>query len=85
MRDLLTGNPVRDVDLVVEADAAEFARDLAGSLSASLRVHPRFGTAVLTLPDGRSLDVASTRRETYVYWDGSARVQCVFTGAIVPA
>jgi len=65
VRDLLTGNPVRDVDLVVEADAAEFARDLAGSLSASLRLHPRFGTAVLTLPDGRSLDVASTRRETY--------------------
>lgn len=65
MRDLLTGNPVRDVDLVVEADAAEFARDLAGSLSASLRAHPRFGTAVLTLPDGRSLDIASTRRETY--------------------
>jgi len=36
-------------------------------------------------PDMEGRVFMSTRRETYVYWDGSARVQCVFTGAIVPA
>ena len=68
MRDLLSRRPVRDVDLVVEADeagAAAFVRDLARALSASARPHGRFGTAVMTLPDGDRLDVAAARRETY--------------------
>jgi tRNA nucleotidyltransferase (CCA-adding enzyme) len=68
VRDLLSRRPVRDVDLVVEADeagAAAFVRDLARELSASARPHGRFGTAVVTLPDGDRLDVAAARRETY--------------------
>ncbi len=68
MRDLLSGHPVRDVDLVIEADeagAADFVRDLARELSADARSHDRFGTAVLTLPGGDRLDVAAARRETY--------------------
>jgi tRNA nucleotidyltransferase (CCA-adding enzyme) len=68
VRDLLSGQPVRDVDLVVEADAAAvaaFVRDLARELSAAAHPHDRFGTAVLTLPGGERLDVAAARRETY--------------------
>ncbi len=68
MRDLLARRPVRDVDLVVEADAAgvaAFVGDLARELAASARPHGRFGTAVMTLPDGDRLDVAAARRETY--------------------
>lgn len=65
VRDLLTGAPVRDVDLVVDADADGFARELARELSADVRAHARFGTAVLTLPGGRRLDVAAARRESY--------------------
>ncbi|HEY1252100.1 MAG TPA: hypothetical protein VGH97_13000 [Thermoanaerobaculia bacterium] len=65
VRDLLAGHPVRDVDLVVEADAAGFSRELAGSLAAAARPHDRFGTAVLTLPGGDRLDVAAARREAY--------------------
>jgi hypothetical protein len=40
-------------------------RELARELSAAARPHGRFGTAVLTLPDGERLDVAAARRETY--------------------
>jgi len=65
VRDLLLGRPVRDVDLVVEGDAPAFARRLAARLAATARVHARFSTATLALPDGETLDVAATRRETY--------------------
>lgn len=65
MRDLLLGRPVRDVDLVVEGDAAGFARALAGKLGGRVREHDRFATATLKLPGGSRLDVASARRESY--------------------
>jgi len=65
VRDLLLGRPVRDVDLVVEGDASRFARGLAERLRVPLRRHERFDTATLSLPGGRSLDVAATRRERY--------------------
>ena len=53
------------MDLVVEGDGPGFARRLAARLGARVRVHERFGTAVLFLPDGRTLDVAAARRERY--------------------
>lgn len=65
VRDLLLGRAVRDVDLVVEGDAVALARRVAPRLGARVRPHERFGTATLELPDGRHLDVAATRRETY--------------------
>lgn len=54
-----------DVDLVVEGAGIEYARALAEHLQATVRVHARFQTATLKLPDGRSLDVATARTETY--------------------
>jgi tRNA nucleotidyltransferase (CCA-adding enzyme) len=65
VRDLLLGRPVRDVDLVVEGDAAAFARRLAERLGGSVRAHERFATATLERVRGRRLDVAATRRERY--------------------
>ncbi len=50
---------------MVEGNGPEFARRLAESLGARVRAHERFGTAVLLLPDGRTLDMASARRERY--------------------
>jgi tRNA nucleotidyltransferase (CCA-adding enzyme) len=68
IRDLLLGRPVRDLDLVLEADAPRFAGALAKRLRATApAVHERFGTATLELPDGHRVDVAATRRETYAY------------------
>jgi tRNA nucleotidyltransferase (CCA-adding enzyme) len=65
VRDLFFGQRVRDLDLVVAGDGIDFARRLAVQLGASIREHHRFGTAALELPGGESVDVASTRRETY--------------------
>jgi tRNA nucleotidyltransferase (CCA-adding enzyme) len=65
VRDLLLGRPVADVDLVVPADAAAFARRLALDLGGRAKVHGRFGTATVELPGGGRLDVATARAEEY--------------------
>ncbi len=65
VRDLLLDRSTRDLDLVVEGNAIEFARAIAARLGASIQEHPRFGTAALEVPGGAALDVAATRRETY--------------------
>jgi tRNA nucleotidyltransferase (CCA-adding enzyme) len=60
VRDLLLGGHPVDLDLVVEGDAAAFARSLGGAV----RIHDRFGTSTVTL-DGFTYDIARARRETY--------------------
>jgi tRNA nucleotidyltransferase (CCA-adding enzyme) len=65
VRDLLLHRPVVDVDLVLERDAAGFARDLARRLGATLKLHGRFGTAVVEKSSGERLDVGSARAEDY--------------------
>jgi tRNA nucleotidyltransferase (CCA-adding enzyme) len=67
VRDLLLGRPLGDVDLVVEGDALGVARRLAPRVGATLREHPRFGTATLDLPGGGRLDLAAARAETYAH------------------
>lgn len=66
VRDLLLGRANLDVDLVTEASAIELAEALAERWpDAALHRHAAFGTARLTLPDGRKLDVATARTEFY--------------------
>lgn len=65
VRDVLLSRPVVDVDLVVETGVDDFARRLARALGAQLTLHRRFGTAVITLPDGEHLDLAAARAEEY--------------------
>jgi tRNA nucleotidyltransferase (CCA-adding enzyme) len=67
VRDLLLGIENLDLDLVVEGDGIAFARRLAEMLHARVKVHERFGTAILLLPDGFKLDVATARTEYYEY------------------
>lgn len=67
VRDLLLGIENLDLDLVVEGDGIAFARKLGEVLHARVKVHERFGTAVLLLPDGFRLDVATARTEYYEY------------------
>jgi tRNA nucleotidyltransferase (CCA-adding enzyme) len=69
LRDLLLGRPLHDVDLAVEAAAAN-ALELATRLGALPgwtleKSHARFGTARLRAPSGLRVDVAATRREEY--------------------
>ncbi|MGE3535823.1 MAG: CBS domain-containing protein [Candidatus Tectimicrobiota bacterium] len=67
VRDLLLGRRNLDVDIVVEGDGLAFARALAQQEGAQVTTHARFGTAVVTLPDGFKLDVATARTEYYEY------------------
>jgi tRNA nucleotidyltransferase (CCA-adding enzyme) len=53
-----------DLDVVVEGDAAEVAREAAERLSGSVRVHHRFNTATVSAAD-LTFDVAGARRESY--------------------
>ncbi|MDP9131852.1 MAG: prohead protease, partial [Nitrospirota bacterium] len=67
VRDLLLGIDNLDIDLVVEGDGIAFARALAKDKGGRVTAHERFGTAVLLLPDGFKLDVATARTEYYEY------------------
>lgn len=67
VRDLLLGRENLDLDLVVEGDGIAFARRLGDTLHARVTVHERFGTAVVLLPDGYKLDIATARTEYYEY------------------
>jgi tRNA nucleotidyltransferase (CCA-adding enzyme) len=65
VRDLLLGRPNEDVDLVVEGSGIDFAHALAAYTGGRCHPHKPFLTAVVTLPDGHRVDVASARTEFY--------------------
>jgi tRNA nucleotidyltransferase (CCA-adding enzyme) len=67
VRDLLLRQENLDVDLVVEGDGIAFAEALGRALAAKVTSHRTFGTAILTLPDGFKMDVATARTEYYEY------------------
>jgi tRNA nucleotidyltransferase (CCA-adding enzyme) len=64
VRDLLLGRENLDLDLVVEGDAAALAYRLADIVRGKVTVHSRFLTAKVRW-DGRSVDLATARSETY--------------------
>ncbi len=65
VRDLLLGYPILDLDVVVEGNGIAFAHSVARRLKGRIRTHPKFGTAVVILPSGRRIDVATARTEFY--------------------
>jgi len=65
VRDLLLGRRIEDLDLVVEGDGIATAEILATKLGGRCHPHKPFLTAVIILPDGHSIDVASARTEFY--------------------
>lgn len=67
VRDLLLQEKNFDLDLVVEGDGVRFADALARRLGGRVRIHKKFKTAVVKLPDGRKIDVATARLEYYDY------------------
>jgi tRNA nucleotidyltransferase (CCA-adding enzyme) len=64
VRDLLMGQRNIDMDLVIEGEGIEFARQLGQVLGAKVRPHERFGTAKIIRGDMR-IDVATARTEYY--------------------
>jgi len=67
VRDLFLRLPNFDVDLVVEGDGIVLAKKLADRLGGKARIHERFKTAVVILPDGLKVDVATARTEYYEF------------------
>ncbi len=65
VRDMLLGRPNLDVDIVVEGDGLAFAERAAEALGYRLRVHKRFGTAVLVASKTLHIDITSARTEYY--------------------
>lgn len=65
VRDLLLDVANLDLDITVEGDGIFFAETFGEQHGCRVRPHQAFGTAVVVFPDGRKLDVASTRLEYY--------------------
>ncbi len=65
VRDLFLYRSDEDIDIVIEGDGIRFAREYARNTGARLHTHEKFGTAVITYPDGFKIDVASARMEYY--------------------
>lgn len=75
VRDLFLRLPNFDVDLVVEGDGIALANQLAERLGGKAKTHERFKTAVITLPDGLKVDVATARTEFYEFPAALPRVE----------
>jgi len=62
---MLLGVGNLDIDVVVEGDGVAFAEAAAGQLGGRVKVHRRFGTAVVVLSRDFHVDIASSRAEYY--------------------
>ncbi len=74
VRDLLLEQRVSDIDIAVEGDGIEFAKELCARLHGRVRAHQKFQTAVVVVDRAAGeasaalrVDVASTRTEFYDY------------------
>ncbi len=67
VRDLLLYRKVDDIDLVVEGDGISFAKRFSKLMGGRCNAYSKFGTAVVILPDGFKIDVASARLEYYKF------------------
>ncbi len=72
VRDLLLGQPINDLDIVVEGDAIALGKSLVEKYGGKLTPHYKFHTAIWYLPsreaftlDPSSLDLITARSETY--------------------
>ncbi|HCC54423.1 MAG TPA: prohead protease [Desulfobulbaceae bacterium] len=67
VRDLLLHLKNLDLDVVIEGDGLAYAKRLSKKLGGKVRTHEKFGTAVIKLPDGLKIDIATARLEYYEY------------------
>jgi tRNA nucleotidyltransferase (CCA-adding enzyme) len=67
VRDLFLYRPNEDLDIVLEGNGIEFAKKYAEISGARIHFYEKFGTAVITFPDGFKIDVASARLEYYKF------------------
>lgn len=68
VRDIILGIKNLDIDIVVEGDGINFAKDLFKKINGkNLTKHYKFKTAVLELDSNLKIDIASSRIEYYEY------------------
>lgn len=67
VRDLMMKKSNLDLDIVIEGDGIVFAKKFAALIGGRVKTHERFITAVVLLPDGFKIDVATARLEYYDY------------------
>ncbi len=79
VRDIFLYQVNLDIDVVIEGDGIAFAKALSASLGGRVRAHEAFRTAVVILPNGRKIDVATARLE---YYKSPAALPTVETGSI---
>jgi tRNA nucleotidyltransferase (CCA-adding enzyme) len=65
VRDLFLFRHNEDIDIVVEGSGIDFAKGFAKLYKARVNAYDKFGTAIIILPDGFKIDVASARMEYY--------------------
>jgi len=65
VRDMLLGRENLDLDVVIEGDGLEFALGVGERLGKRVKVHRRFGTAVLVWSKEFHIDITSARTEYY--------------------
>ncbi len=65
VRDLFLRVDNLDVDIVVEGDGITFAGMLLKRTGGRMKTHQKFGTAVVVLPSGLKIDIATARLEYY--------------------
>jgi tRNA nucleotidyltransferase (CCA-adding enzyme) len=65
VRDLFLRVMNLDIDIVVEGDGIVFADLLIKRTGGRMKAHQKFGTAVVVLPNGIKLDIATARLEYY--------------------
>lgn len=65
IRDLYLGRENFDFDIVVEGDGIGLSKILAAKFKAKLVDHEKFATAVLFMPNGIKIDIATARKEIY--------------------
>lgn len=79
VRDIFLYQENLDIDVVIEGDGIEFAKAFSASVRGRVRAHEAFRTAVVILPNGRKIDVATARLE---YYESPAALPTVEAGSI---
>jgi tRNA nucleotidyltransferase (CCA-adding enzyme) len=65
VRDLFLYRSNEDIDIVIEGDGIDFARQFGRRYNTRIHSHKAFGTAVIIFEDGFKIDVATARLEYY--------------------
>lgn len=64
VRDLIMEMPIKDIDIVIEGNAIEFAKEFSRLVEGKLIAHNEFKTASV-IKDGEKIDFATARQEYY--------------------